>query len=194
MEKTMKNRQMQKDDHCVCPVWMAYTFDNPLRKLFHDPQKLYSPWLKEGMTALDLGCGLGYMSLGMAKLVGEDGKVLSVDMQQGMLDRLQRRAARRGLGRRIQPTLCMQDGFATQEKVDFALAFWMLHETPDFKRTLAMLYESLKPGGHLFVAEPKMHIDRKEFINTLDAAKDIGFEIVANPDVKLSLAVALRKP
>ncbi len=190
----MENTMTLKDDkHRVCPVWMAYMFDNPLRKLFHDPRKLYAAYLKGGMKALDLGCGLGFMSINMAEMVGDGGKVFSIDMQQGMLDRMMKRARKRGLDSRITSVLCSQHNIGNPEAVDFALAFWMLHETPDFRRTLEMLHGALKPGGHLFIAEPRQHIDKKEFTNTLDEARRTGFEIVETPDVKLSFAVVLRK-
>ena len=129
----------------------------------------------------------------MAKMVGEDGKVFSIDMQQGMLDRLMKRAQNRGLDDRIAPVLCSPYNIGNPEAVDFALAFWMLHETPDFKKTLAMLHNALKPGGYLFIAEPRKHIDKKEFTNTLNEARKAGFEIVETPEVKLSYAVVAAK-
>lgn len=73
-------------DKHICPWWLAYTFDNPLRRYFHDPQAILMPYLREGMTAIDLGCGMGYFSRAMAKIVGDAGKVISVDLQTKMLD------------------------------------------------------------------------------------------------------------
>ncbi len=184
---------MKNDTSRVCPVWMAYLFDNPLRGLFHQPEKLYGKYLKPGMKALDLGCGMGFMSIGMAKMVGYEGQVFSIDMQQGMLDRMLKRARRKGLDSRITPVQCSPFNIGDVENADFALAFWMLHETPDYKRTLAMLHQALKPGGHLFLAEPRQHIDKQEFTRTLDEAKRIGFKIVDHPDVKLSFSIVLQK-
>ena len=60
----MENTMTLKDDkHRVCPVWMAHLFDNPLRGFFHQPKNLYGDYLKDGMKALDLGCGLGFHEL-----------------------------------------------------------------------------------------------------------------------------------
>ena len=70
----------------VCPWWLCYSFDNPLRRLIHNPQRILSPYIKQGMTVLDAGCGMGYFSIGMAKMVGDSGKVIAVDLQQKMLD------------------------------------------------------------------------------------------------------------
>jgi len=47
----------------VCPWWLVFTFDNPLRGLIHDPRRLFGPYLRPGMRALDLGCGRGFATL-----------------------------------------------------------------------------------------------------------------------------------
>ena len=64
----------------VCPWWLCYSFDNPLRHLIHDPERLLEPYVKTGMTAVDIGCGMGYFTLGLAKLVGPGGTVIAVDL------------------------------------------------------------------------------------------------------------------
>ena len=45
-----------------------------------------SHYLQKGMTALDLGCGPGFFTMEMARLVGKTGKVIAADLQEGMLD------------------------------------------------------------------------------------------------------------
>jgi 2-polyprenyl-3-methyl-5-hydroxy-6-metoxy-1,4-benzoquinol methylase len=70
-----------KNGH-VCPWWLAYTFDNPIRKLFHKPQKMLSLYVKEGMSVMDVGCGMGFFSIGMARMVGDNGNVIAVDLQK----------------------------------------------------------------------------------------------------------------
>src|SRR3954451_15320079 len=49
--------------------------------------------LKPGDTVCDLGCGNGFYSLKIAKLVGERGRVIGVDIQREMLELLKDRAA-----------------------------------------------------------------------------------------------------
>ena len=61
----------------VCTWWIAYTFDNPLRRLIHKPQKVLGNYVKEGMAVMDLGCGMGHFSIGMAGLVGSTGRVIA---------------------------------------------------------------------------------------------------------------------
>jgi 2-polyprenyl-3-methyl-5-hydroxy-6-metoxy-1,4-benzoquinol methylase len=53
----------------VCPWWLAYTFDNPIRRFFHKPDQMLAKFVKEGMTVVDIGCGMGYFSIGLAKIL-----------------------------------------------------------------------------------------------------------------------------
>jgi 2-polyprenyl-3-methyl-5-hydroxy-6-metoxy-1,4-benzoquinol methylase len=68
------------EDH-VCPWWFAYTFDNPLRRLIHPPVRIFEGLVQEGQTAVDIGCGMGYFTLGLARMVGQNGQVIAVDLQ-----------------------------------------------------------------------------------------------------------------
>lgn len=177
----------------VCPWWLAYTFDNPVRRIFHKPDKMFSAYLKEGMTAVDLGCGMGYFSIGMAKIVGESGKVISVDIQKKMLDALVRRARHEGVDNRIKIYLCDKDDIGIQESVDFALAFWMIHETLNEISFLEQVNLILNDSGKLFFAEPKAHVSLKEFEKTVSIAKDVGFKLIDLPNVYFSYAAVFEK-
>ena len=78
----------------VCPWWGGYFIDNRLRRWLHNPEQILAPYVSPGMTAMDFGCGMGMFSIAMAKLVGDKGRVIAVDLQQKMLDVLQKRARR----------------------------------------------------------------------------------------------------
>jgi len=177
----------------VCPWWLAYTFDNPLRRIFHRPEEIFAPYLSEGMTAIDLGCGMGYFSIGMARLVGESGKVISVDLQQKMLDTLIQRAQKTGVAHRVTTLLCEEDNIGIHDEVDFALAFWMTHETPDQLRFLKQVHAILKKSGKFLLAEPKGHVTGAEFKKTLAIAQKIGFKPLDSPIISLSHAALFEK-
>lgn len=181
-----------KDKH-ICPWWMAYTFDNPLRRCFHDPQAILTPYLREGMTAIDLGCGMGYFTRAMAKIVGDTGKVISVDLQKEMLDITRKRAEKDGVVRRIQFVLAKVDDLGVTDQVDFALAFWMVHEKADTGNLFLQVHRILKPAGTLLIAEPKMHVTQTRFDKMLSAARDAGFQVAETPSIRLSRAVVLKK-
>ena len=177
----------------VCPWWFAYTFDNPLRSLFHKPELLFSRYVREGMTVADIGCGLGYFSIGLARLVRESGKVIAVDIQGEMLDRMVRRASKQGVREIVSPVQCGDDNIGIDEPLDFALAFWMAHETPDVKRFFVQIHSALKPGGLFFIAEPKIHVSADEYRRELEIAEKVGFTVEEEPPVRFSHAVVLRK-
>ncbi len=175
----------------VCPWWLAYTFDNPLRKLLHKPEQLLSSYVKEGMTVVDFGCGMGHFSIGMARMVGADGRVFSVDIQQQMHDILKKRAQRAGVADRINTILTDGTSPGVEEAVDFALAFWVVHETPDEREFFTHIRSVLKENGRLLVAEPKIHVDQAEFDTIVSRALEAGFQIDNRPDIKMSRAIVL---
>ncbi|MCF7910952.1 MAG: class I SAM-dependent methyltransferase [Candidatus Cloacimonetes bacterium] len=180
-------------DKAVCPVWMAYTFDNPLRGLIHSPQEMFKPYLRDGMRVLDIGCGLGFFSLSMAKHVGERGRVTAIDLQAGMLKIVEKRAGRRGLGSRITTHQCGSTELGIKTKADFILTFWMIHETPDYQSLINQIYELLEPGGIYYLADPKLHVSAKFFQEAIDYAISKGFRVKSTPRVRFSHAIVLQK-
>jgi ubiquinone/menaquinone biosynthesis C-methylase UbiE len=184
---------MKKDNNHVCPVWMAYTFDNPLRKLIHNPKKMFKEYVKEGMSVMDIGCGLGCFSIGLAKMVGKKGKVYSVDMQKGMLDRLLKRAKKAGVADIIETHQCESCKIGLDARLDFALAFWMIHETPDAHGFLKQIHSLLKPGGILYLAEPKKHVSQTNINELITFTEDIGYQVIEKPKVSMSYVLVLKK-
>ncbi|MHB8055658.1 MAG: hypothetical protein ACYDH3_10480 [Candidatus Aminicenantales bacterium] len=57
----------------ICPWWLCFTFDNPLRRLILKPEKILRPYLREGDRAIDVGSGMGTFTIPLAKLVGSRG-------------------------------------------------------------------------------------------------------------------------
>ena len=183
-------------DH-VCPWWFSYTFDNPLRKLVHRPEQMLSSYVRPGMLCADLGCGRGYFSMGLARLVGTSGKVYAVDRQEKMLGLLRKRVARAGLKDRVATHLSQPKGLDLErlkEQVDFVLCFWMLHEVKGQSAFLGEAASLLKSGGRLYVAEPKGHVSLVDFEQSLAAASRVGLEVEARPQVALSRSALLKKP
>ena len=176
----------------VCPWRHAYLFDNFLRRLVHDPKKILQTYVRPGMTVLDIGCGMGFFSIGMARLVGSHGRVIAVDLQQEMLDVLRKRAAGAGVGSRIQTHHCAPDDLGVTSPVDFVLAFWMIHEVPNPTRLFRQIRTLLNPHGHFLIAEPKFHVSSENFHETLALAKDIGWRSGGDAPIRLSRSAVLR--
>jgi uncharacterized membrane protein YphA (DoxX/SURF4 family) len=69
----------------VCPWWGGYFIDNPLRRLIHDFETILGPYVKPGMTVLDVGCGMGFFSIGMALIVGLLTRLASLGIATNMV-------------------------------------------------------------------------------------------------------------
>jgi ubiquinone/menaquinone biosynthesis C-methylase UbiE len=187
----MTSHSLSSSENHVCPWWVAYTFDNPLRRIIHNPEKVLGNYVKEGMTVMDLGCGMGYFSIGMARLVGGSGKVIAVDLQQKMLDTMVKRASRSGVADRISPRLCAADDLELEDRIDFILAFWMVHEVPDQKNFFNSLKSTLETDGKMLIAEPKMHVTAEDLKMTIDIAQSCGWRPIESPDIRFSHTVLL---
>jgi ubiquinone/menaquinone biosynthesis C-methylase UbiE len=68
--------------HRICPWWIGYILANPLRRLLQKPEEILRPYIKKGMNVLDIGCGMGFFSLPIARMVGDTGKVVCVDFKK----------------------------------------------------------------------------------------------------------------
>ena len=186
------DRLLSRDEH-VCPWWLAWTFNNPLRTWLHDPRVILGPYIKEGMTAADIGCGMGYFSVAMARMVGPNGKVLSVDLQQKMLDLCRKRVSRVGVSDRVSTIRAAADDIKISDPVDFVLVFWMVHEVKDIPRFFGQVATVLKPGRNMLYVEPRMHVTQTRFDEILGHARKAGFNVKANPHVGLSRAALLER-
>ena len=177
----------------TCPWWMLFTFDNPVRSFVIRPDKMLAGLVHPGDTVLDVGCGMGFCSLPLAKLVGPQGRVIAADLQEKMLAGLLRRAQRAGCVERIQPLHCQQDAIGLNVPLDFALAFWMVHEVYQKEPFLREIHSALKPGGKFLLVEPRIHVSGKAFRHTVVLAEQLGFTVLSRPWVNISRAVVLEK-
>lgn len=179
-------------DNKICPVEKAGGLDNYVRKLLQNPQKILNPYIKEGMTVLDLGCGPGFFSIEIAKLFIDSGRIIAADLQEGMLDKVRQKIKGTKLEQRITLHKCQEESINLTEKVDFVLAFYMIHEVPNQDKLFRELKPILNPNGQIFIVEPKFHVSKKSFDSMIDRVKGIGLEIIDRPGVFLSRAIVLK--
>jgi ubiquinone/menaquinone biosynthesis C-methylase UbiE len=178
----------------VCPWWaVPFTIDPPFRRFLHNPEAIVGPYIKPGMSVLEVGCGVGYFSIPMARMVGSNGKVIAVDLQPQMLEMLTRRAEKAGVADRIQLHNCEQNRLGINVEADFALVFAMLHEVPDQSRLLGEIHSCLKVGSRLLLAEPPIHVTVKKFEKEVAVAEDVGFKVIDRPKMRWSHAALLKR-
>lgn len=175
----------------VCPWWLCPAFDNPVRRLLQNPQAILGGLVAEGETALDLGCGMGYFTIPLAQMVGARGGVIAVDLQPQMLERVRQRARRAGVEARLRLHQGSPESIGLSDTVDFALAFWMLHEVRDPLAFLREVRGLMLPGGRMLLAEPVVHVSEAAFRKTIDTAQSSGFSARQARQVRWSHAVLL---
>jgi ubiquinone/menaquinone biosynthesis C-methylase UbiE len=176
----------------VCPRWLCFTFDNVFRKLLQDPYKILRPYIKEGDTVLDVGPGIGYFTIPLAEMVGDRGRVIAADIQQKMLSAIKKRAKQRDVEGRIILQLSSSDSLNVKAKVNFILAFWMVHEVPDKPLFLAQLRSLLKDDGRFLLVEPKFHVTKRKFTASVRLALKAGFALDDSPQISLSKSALFR--
>jgi ubiquinone/menaquinone biosynthesis C-methylase UbiE len=183
-------------EHRVCPWWIGYLMASPVRRLWHNPRTILQPFVTEGMQVLEPGCGMGFFTVELARLVGPRGKVVAVDVQPQMIGGLQRRARKAGLVERIDARLAKGDSMEITDlagTIDFGLAFAMIHELPNAGHFLDEVYRALKPGRKILVAEPKGHVKEAEFTKLMETAKRTGFRVEAGPTIRSSLTAVFTR-
>jgi ubiquinone/menaquinone biosynthesis C-methylase UbiE len=160
------------------------------------PEELLAPYIREGMTVLEPGPGMGFFTLPMARMAGPEGRIIVVDIQARMLDGLRRRAAKAGLLARIETRLIQPDSMKLDDlkgAVDFVLAFAMVHELPSAEVFFREASAALKPGGLLLLAEPAGHVQPEIFARELEAAQRAGVRAIDNPKIKRSFTALFRR-
>jgi ubiquinone/menaquinone biosynthesis C-methylase UbiE len=182
--------------HRVCPWWLGYLLASPIRRMLQDPAQVVAPHVRPGMTVLEPGPGMGFFTLEMARRVGPQGRVVAVDIQPKMLASLARRAARAGVAERVEPRLAGHDSLGIADlaaRVDFVLAFAVVHELPDSARFFEEAAAATRPGGRLLIAEPAGHVTTADFDRELNDAAAAGFCVVDRPAIRRSQAALLER-
>lgn len=182
--------------HRVCPWWLGYFLISPLRKWRQNPGKILDGFVREGMTVLEPGPGMGFFTIDLLRQVGPAGRVVAIDVQEKMLSRLKRRAAKAGLIKSLDARLASPNSMAIEDlagMADFTLAFAVVHEFPDVGEFFRQVSAASKANSSLLLAEPSGHVTPMEFKGELGAASRYGFHLFSRPNIRGSRAALLRK-
>ena len=180
----------QTNSQNICPVEKAGMLDSFIRRIIHNPQKILASHFNGDITVVDLGCGPGFFTVEIAKRLGASGKVIAVDVQQGMLDKLKNKIRNNPFEQKIILHKAGFDSLNLNEKADIILAFYVIHEInrADLFRELKSI---LKSNGKLFIVEPRFHISRQVYEEMIEELISEGFEVVEQPKISFSRAVVL---
>lgn len=182
---------MTKTKNKICPVELAGGLDSRIRRWLQNPRKIVGPYIEEGMTVLDVGCGPGFFTVEMAQLVGKSGRVIAADLQEGMLEKIKVKIQGTELEERITLHKCEADRIGISEQVDFVLLFYMVHEVPDVDALFKEIESILKPGGKILMVEPPFHVSKKGFEISIKKAEAAGLKVAGRPRSLINKSVLL---
>ena len=137
---------------------------------------------------------MGFFTIELARRVGARGRVIAIDLQPKMLEGLVKRARKAGLAERIEARLPKGEGLGIEDyagKVDFAMAFAVVHEVSNPAGFFADISKALKPGGKLLFAEPSGHVRAGAFDASLAQASRAGLAVESRPGIRRSHAAVL---
>jgi SAM-dependent methyltransferase len=136
------------------PEAWAKKFDDPSRDAWQKPEAVVALLkLEQGGTVADIGAGTGYFLSHLSKAVGAGGRVIALDIEEGMVKYLGRRADREGLKNVETRVIPPDDPLLPAGKVDRILIVNTWHHIPARGIYAAKLAQALAPGGAVFIVD-----------------------------------------
>jgi len=148
--KTYKGRTIAPAMSYLGAGWL----ERDEREQLEQPERVLDTLqITEGSVVADIGAGIGYYSLRLAKRVGTNGRVLATDIQPEMLARL-RTNMKKTRTTNIEPILSTPtDATLPAGQLDLALMVDVYHELAHPEETMAQVHRALKPSGRLVLIE-----------------------------------------
>lgn len=174
------------------PLENAGALESRFRRMLQNPKRILKKYIRQGMTVLDLGCGTGYFTLEMAKLLNGKGKVIAIDVQKGMLEKLEQKLKDSRLKQQIQIFNNQEKNLGFTEKVDFILAFYSFHEMKYLDHIIQSLKEVIKPETKILISEQKVHVSKELFESIVNRMRNNGFVVCERPKIFFSRSVVMK--
>ncbi len=136
------------------PQFLANLIDNPFRRKIQPPHEMpLRHGIEPGMTVLEVGPGNGRYTIETARRVGSAGKVIAVDIEPKMVERVRQRAQAEGFTQIEAKVANVYDLPFDKGTFDAVYLITVISEIPEPERALREFYRVLSPAGTLAFSE-----------------------------------------
>ena len=176
------------------PAFLGYFLSSRFRYGLQPPAEVIRrSGIEPGMNVLDLGCGSGALALPLADFVGEQGRVIAVDLQRHMLRQLTARMTPADFDCNLPVQASAYALPLANASLDACVMSSTLQEIPNRQRALREVWRVLKPGGVLAVTEFLIDPDYPFMSTTIRLGEEAGFEVEAVEGTFWNYTVRFRK-
>ena len=159
-----------------CPTSLGWLVDMPIRRKYMRPV-LGRAGVRSGETVLELGPGPGAFTVDAARLVGDEGKLIAIDIQADMIAEVEKRIGEAGVKNVETHVASAYNLPIPDESVDRVFMVTVLPEIPDPVKGLREVFRILKPGGVFSTTEEFLDPDYPLRKTTIGWAEEAGFEV-----------------
>ncbi|MCL4498509.1 MAG: class I SAM-dependent methyltransferase [Deltaproteobacteria bacterium] len=169
---------MKLKTYALFPAFFSCIIDNKFRNLFENMEKnVELMGVKSGMKVLEAGCGSGFVTEFLSKAVGKEGSVISIDIQEKMIKKAQRK---RGYLQNAFFRVSSASDLSSvkNEEIDLAFLYYSFHEIEDKENAVSELFRVIKHNGMLSIKEPRFEVFEKDRESYKELIISKGFRFI----------------
>jgi ubiquinone/menaquinone biosynthesis C-methylase UbiE len=160
------------------PEFLANAIDNPLRHKIQPPEQTpLRHGIEPGMTVLEVGPGNGTYTMATARRLGDKGKLVAIDIEPKMIDRVKRRIEKEGLKNIDAQVADVYDLPFENGYFDVIYMITVISEIPDPIRAMKECYRVLSPSGTLVFSELLFDPDYPRASTLVRMAETANFQL-----------------
>lgn len=160
------------------PEFLANAIDNPLRRRIQPPEEVpLRHGIEPGMHVLEVGPGNGRYTLAAARRAGESGRVVAIDIEPKMIDRVRARITAEGISNIEARVADVHNLPFENATFDVVTMIAVSGEIPNPVQAMHEFYRVLKPAGRLAFSELLLDPDYPLARTLVRWAQEAGFRL-----------------